>query len=257
MELRWSDLSLLKSVNCSSFEIFLHYQEEANGELFQGEEERSKKLGHKKQTQSLSSVKVLLSLSSRGVTVAGLSPGSIYSFTLRATHPAGSVWSLGQTRTAYTSESAKCLSITHTNDLKQLKMSNISFLTGPPSPQNITFGPITVNQISVHWMLTGVQLKVGWTFVIRYLDMSTREERIVGMTSISRISETDGLQSYTAVIGGLESHRKYRVGVYTVTQSGIESCEQEPVTVQTGKYVTGLLHNRHFEYSYRNKHRCY
>lgn len=132
VELHWSDLSLLKSVNCSSFEIFLHYQEEANGELFQGEEDRSKKLGHKKQTQSLSSVKVPLSLSSRGVTVAGLSPGSIYSFTLRAAHPAGSAWSLGQTRTAYTSESAEYLSITHTNDLKHLKMSNISFLQDHP-----------------------------------------------------------------------------------------------------------------------------
>lgn len=116
VELHWSDLSLLTSVNSSSFEIFLHYQEEANEELFQGEEERNKKLGHKKQT--LSSVRVLLSLSSRGVTVAGLSPGSIYSFTLRATHPAGSVWSLGQTRTAYTSESAEYLSVTHTDDLK-------------------------------------------------------------------------------------------------------------------------------------------
>lgn len=120
MELRWSDLSLLKTVNCSSFEIFLHYQEEANGELFQSEEERSKKLGDKKQTQSLRSVTVPLSLSSRGVTVAGLSPGSVYSFTLRAADPAGSVWSLGQTRTAYTSESADYLSIIHTNHLKQL-----------------------------------------------------------------------------------------------------------------------------------------
>lgn len=88
--------------------------------------------------------------------------------------------------------------------------------------------------------MLGAQLKVGWTFVVRYLDMYTRQERIVGMTSISSISETAGLQSYTVVIGGLESYRKYRVEVYTVTQSGIESCEQEPVTVQTGKHVTGL-----------------
>lgn len=136
VELRWSDLSLLKSLNCSSFEIFLHYQEDANGELFQGEEDRSKKLGDKKRTQSLSSVikivKVPISLSSRGVTVAGLSPGSVYSFTLRAAHPAGSVWSLGQTRTAYTSESADYLSIIHTNHLKQLQMSIISFLQDHP-----------------------------------------------------------------------------------------------------------------------------
>lgn len=120
------------------------------------------------------------------------------------------------------------------------------FFTGPPSPQNITVGPITVSQISVHWMLTGAQLKVGWTFVVRYVDVHTRREGIVGMINISRIS---GLQSYTAVIGGLESYRKYRVEVYTVTQRGIESCEQEPVTVRTGKHVTGLLHNRHFDFS--------
>lgn len=76
-----------------SFEVFLQYQEEA--ESFQGVEDR----GVKK------FVRVPISLSSRGVTVAGLSPGSVYSFTLRAAHPAGAAWSLGLTRTAYTSES--------------------------------------------------------------------------------------------------------------------------------------------------------
>lgn len=81
------------------------------------------------------------------------------------------------------------------------------------------------------------QVRVGCTFVVRYVDMSSRQERIVGMTNISRLSETGGLQSYTAVIGGLESYRKYRVEVYTVTQHGIESCGQAPVTVSTGKHV--------------------
>ncbi|KAA8590153.1 hypothetical protein FQN60_014087 [Etheostoma spectabile] len=48
------------------------------------------------------------------------------------------------------------------------------------------------------------------------------------MTNISRLSETGGLQSYSAVIGGLESYREYRVEVYTVTQHGIESSVRAP-----------------------------
>lgn len=76
----------------------------------------------------------------------------------------------------------------------------------------------------------------GWTFVVHYVDMSSRQERIVGKTNISRSSLAGGLQSYTAVIGGLESYRKYRIEVYTVTQHGIESCGQVPLTVQTGKF---------------------
>ncbi|XP_032379548.1 phosphatidylinositol phosphatase PTPRQ isoform X1 [Etheostoma spectabile] len=210
VELHWSDLSPLNSLNLSSFEIFLQYQEETNGESGQSEEDRSRKSTDKKRTQSQSSitkiVRVPISLSSRGVTVAGLSPGSIYTFTLRASHPAGSAWSLGQTRTAY---------------------------TRPLPPQNITVGSVGVSQISVHWMMMDAQFRVGWTFVVRYVDMSSRQERIVGMTNISRLSETGGLQSYSAVIGGLESYREYRVEVYTVTQHGIESCGQAPVTVPT------------------------
>ncbi|XP_039664458.1 phosphatidylinositol phosphatase PTPRQ isoform X3 [Perca fluviatilis] len=208
VDLQWSDLSLLNSLNLSSFEIFLQYQEEANGESGQGEEDSDRK--DKKRTQSQSSIKkivrVSIFLSSRGVTVAGLSQGSIYTFTLRASHPAGSAWSLGQTRTAY---------------------------TRPLPPQNITVGSVSISQISVHWMMMAAQFRVGWTFVVRYVDMSSRQERIVGMTNISRLSETGGLQSYAAVIGGLESYRKYRVEVYTVTQHGIESCGQAPVTVLT------------------------
>ncbi|XP_070686459.1 phosphatidylinositol phosphatase PTPRQ [Pempheris klunzingeri] len=219
VELRWSDLSSSNSLNLSSFEIFLQYQEEGNGESRQSKESGGEKLEDTKRPQSQSSVKkivkVPISHSSRGVTVAGLSPGSVYSFTLRASHPAGSTWSLGQTRTAH---------------------------TRPLPPQNITVGPITVSQISVHWMLTAAQLRVGWTFVVRYVDMSSRQERIVGMRNISMLSETGGLQSYTAVIGGLESHRKYRVEVYTLTHYGIESCGQAAVTVQTAmKAPSGLV----------------
>lgn len=76
-----------------------------------------------------------------------------------------------------------------------------------------------------------------WTFVVHYVDMSSKQEKIVGMTNISRSSLGGGLQSYTAVIGGLESYRKYRIEVHTVTQHGIESCGQVHLTVQTGKRV--------------------
>ncbi|XP_049430343.1 phosphatidylinositol phosphatase PTPRQ isoform X2 [Epinephelus fuscoguttatus] len=210
VELRWSDLSSLNSLSLSSFGICLQYQEEADGEWGQGEEDRSRKSEDIKGIQSQRSIKkvvrVPISLSSRGVTVAGLSPGSVYSFTLRVSHPAGATWILGQTRTAY---------------------------TRPLPPQNVTISHITVSQIAVHWMLTDAQSRVGWTFVVRYVDMSSRQQRILGMTNISRLSETGGLQSYTAVIGGLESYRKYSVEVYTVTQHGIESCGQALVTAQT------------------------
>ncbi|XP_031716794.1 phosphatidylinositol phosphatase PTPRQ [Anarrhichthys ocellatus] len=217
VQLCWGDLSPFNSLNLSSIEIFLQYQEEADGESGQDEEDGSRK--DKKGAQSLSGVRkivrVPIVLSSRGVAVTGLSPGSIYSFTLRASHPAGSTWSLGQTRTAH---------------------------TRPLPPQNITFGPSTVSQISVHWIMTDVQLRLRWTFVVRYVDMSSRQESIVGRTNISRLSETGGLQAYAAVIGGLDSHRKYRVEVYTVTQHGIESCGQAPVTVQTAvKAPSGLV----------------
>ncbi|XP_029010469.1 phosphatidylinositol phosphatase PTPRQ isoform X2 [Betta splendens] len=198
VELRWSDLSPLMSVNYTSLEIFLQYQEEENGE-WAHEEDKGKSQGSIKKI-----VKVPISVSSRGVTVAGLYPGSIYSFTLKASHPAGASWSLGQTRTAY---------------------------TRPLSPQNITVGSITVSQISVHWMLPQAHYMAGWTFVVRYLDTSSGREWIVGMTNVSRSSETPG--SHTVVIGGMEPYRKYMVEVNTVTLHGIESCAQVPLTAQT------------------------
>ncbi|XP_026167786.1 phosphatidylinositol phosphatase PTPRQ isoform X3 [Mastacembelus armatus] len=209
VELRWSDLSFLNSLNHSSLEIFLQYQEEAYEELGQREEYK-KKSDDKKPTQNMSSikktVKVPISLTSRVVTLAGLSPGRVYSFSLKASHPAGSTWSLGQMRTAY---------------------------TRPLPPQNITVGLITASQISVHWMLQGPQHVDGWTFVVRYVDLISKQERIVGMTNISRSFETGWLQSHIAVIGGLESYRKYMVEVSTVTQYGIEGCGQLPLIVQT------------------------
>lgn len=81
------------------------------------------------------------------------------------------------------------------------------------------------------------QLKAGWAFIVRYVDMYARRDGMLRMANFSRIS---GLWSYTAVIGGLESYRKYRIEVHTVTQWGIESCEQEPVTVQTGEHVAAF-----------------
>ncbi|XP_060933059.1 phosphatidylinositol phosphatase PTPRQ [Limanda limanda] len=210
VELRWSDFSPLSSLDHSSFEIFLQYQKEAGEESRQREESRSRTSEDK--TQKM--VKVPISLSSRGVTVAGLSPGSVYSFTLGASHPAGSSWSLGQTQTAY---------------------------TRPLPPQNITVGLITVSQMSVHWMLPDVQHVAGGTFVVRYEDMSSGQDRLVGKSNISCSSETAGLQSCKAVIGGLASHRKYMVEVNAVTQHGIESCGQTPVTGQTAVRAPGGL----------------
>lgn len=104
VELCWSDLLALISVNISSFEVFLQYREETNGELFRGEHIEGR-LAYRTESRSVAKkvVEVPISLSSRGVTVAGLSPGSVYSFTLRAAHPDGSSWTLGQTQTAYTS----------------------------------------------------------------------------------------------------------------------------------------------------------
>lgn len=106
VELWWSDLSGLNSLNISSFEILLQYWEEKDGELFQGEHIERIQADKKENGSSAKKVvEVPISLSSRRVTVAGLSPGSIYCFALRAAHPDGSSWTVGQTQTAYTSQS--------------------------------------------------------------------------------------------------------------------------------------------------------
>lgn len=242
VELCWSDLLALIYLNISSFEVFLQYREETNGELFRGERLEGR-LAHRTESRRVAKkvVEVPISLSSRGVTVAGLSPGSIYSFTLRAAHLDGSSWTLGQTQTAYTSSSPLCLgsihTYTHTEAANTIKMSAF-FFTGPPSPQNITVGAVTTDQIQVHWTLPVALFDMGWMFLVRFTGMSNDQNRTVGMTKISRISETNPLRSHTAVIGGLESHRKYRIEVSTVTKHGIESCEQAAVVVQTGKHVT-------------------
>lgn len=112
------------------------------------------------------------------------------------------------------------------------------FLTGPPSPQNMTVGSITADQILVHWTIPDTPLNFGWMFLVRYVDVSTEQERMVGMANISKTSEARLPRSYTAAIGGLASHRKYRIDVSTVTRHGIQSSEQVAVTVQTGKHAT-------------------
>lgn len=79
-------------------------------------------------------------------------------------------------------------------------------------------------------MLAGAQLRADWTFVVRYEDVVTSQQRLLVTASDSGIS---GL--YTAVIGELQPYRKYRIEVFTVTQHGIPSCELQPVTAQTGE----------------------
>lgn len=112
------------------------------------------------------------------------------------------------------------------------------FVLGPPSPQNITAAPLAVSQIKVRWVLSGAQLRADWTFVIRHEDVDTSQQRILITANDSLIS---GLQQYTAVIGGLQSYRKYRIEVFTVTRHGIPSCEQQPVTVRTGEQKAAFI----------------
>ncbi|KAM4572267.1 phosphatidylinositol phosphatase PTPRQ-like isoform 3-T3 [Odontesthes bonariensis] len=216
VELRWSDLFTFNALNLSSYKIFLQYQKMPNGKSGYEEDEcrapeEKKRTKYQKNLRKV--VKVPISLSSRGVTVAGLSPGSIYSFTLQAYHPTGPSWSLGQTQVAY---------------------------MRPFPPQNITIDSITASQFSIHWMLPDAQCESEWIFVVHCEDMFSRQDRVV--TNISRVSGTGRMQFYTVVIRGLESYRKYRVEVFTVTQRGIWSCGQVPLTLQTAvKPPTGLV----------------
>ncbi|XP_061578770.1 phosphatidylinositol phosphatase PTPRQ [Cololabis saira] len=217
VELRWSDPFPFNSLNNSYFKTFLLYQKMENGEPGHSDEDGCREPGEykvKKSQQSLKNItRVRISLSSRQFTVTGLSPGSIYSFHLQASHSAGLKWSLGQIQIAH---------------------------MRPLPPQNITVGSITAGQISVHWMLPNVPCKDLWSFVVRYEDMLSRREKV--LTEVSRASGTSRLQSYAASIGGLESHRKYRVEVLTVTRQGVWSCGQVPLTLQTAvKAPTDLV----------------
>lgn len=118
-------------------------------------------------------------------------------------------------------------------------------LQGPPFPRNITAGPPTVSQIKVNWVLLGAQLRAGWTFVVRCEDVDTSQQRILATAGDSGIS---GPQLYTAVIGGLQPYRKYRIEVFTVTHHGIPSCEQQPATVRTGEQKAPFICRNVFFY---------
>ncbi|XP_056138465.1 phosphatidylinositol phosphatase PTPRQ [Lampris incognitus] len=214
VELSWSDLSLLNSFDRSRLEIFLQYREEVEEKSSPRDEGGRRKSGQVDEAGEVTHLpsrvarmmRIPVSLSSRGVTVAGLSPGRVYSFSLRASHSTGSSWSLGQTCTAY---------------------------TRPLPPQNITIESVTAGEIIIHLLLSGPPGFTAWSVVLRCMDISSGQERLAGVANISRSPETDGLQAYTAVVVGLESYRQYRIQVHTVTEQGIESCGQASLTVQT------------------------
>lgn len=74
--------------------------------------------------------------------------------------------------------------------------------------------------------------------MVRHEDVDTSQQRILVTANDSAMS---GRQQYTAVIGGLQSYRKYKIEVFTVTHRGIPSCEQQPVTVRTGEQKAPLI----------------
>ncbi|XP_023811637.1 phosphatidylinositol phosphatase PTPRQ isoform X3 [Oryzias latipes] len=204
-ELHWSDLtSLSPRLNFSFFEIFLMYQERKNSKSDQGDEHSCWKPEEKREAERFQSiVRNYISQNSTGKSVSGLSPGSIYSFSLQASHPSGLSWTLGQTQTAY---------------------------TRPPTPQNITASSIAATQVRVHWILPA-QCHPSWVSVVLYSDVSTGQKKL--FQNSSQVSVTDKLQEFTALIEGLKSYRKYSFEVFTLTQHGIWSCAQMPLTIQT------------------------
>ncbi|XP_072290555.1 phosphatidylinositol phosphatase PTPRQ [Eucyclogobius newberryi] len=211
VELQWSEPSTLNSLNRLSLDVFLFYQQDELAD-FRKDREQSRKHNHK-HIRKL--VKIPIALSSSGVTVAGLFPGSVYSFSLQASHPAGFKWSLGQSQTAH---------------------------TRPFPPQNVTVREATEDQISVHWLLTEAHYLSEWSFIVHYTDMVLKEEKIAGMANISESFKSSGQKSFTAVIGGLVSYRNYSIEVYAVTNYGIKSCGQVPVLVRTAvRAPNGLM----------------
>ncbi|XP_036006075.1 phosphatidylinositol phosphatase PTPRQ [Fundulus heteroclitus] len=208
VELRWSDLSALRSPHFSSFEIFLQYRESESAlpghDMEDGCKESEGGRVRKSRPSFAKTFRVPISLSSREVTLTGLSPGSIYFFTLQVSQHAGPSWSLGQTQTAYTK---------------------------PLPPQSITIGSITASQITVHWMLPDTPCSSEWEFAVLCVDVSSKQERVV--SNVSRVFETNRKWFCTAIVGGLESYTKYRIEVFTITKFGIWSCGPAPLTVRT------------------------
>ncbi|KAM6960599.1 phosphatidylinositol phosphatase PTPRQ [Aplochiton taeniatus] len=178
VELRWSDLSPLTSSQPPDPQIFVRYQESI-------------------------SLQVPVSPSSGGVTVTGLSPGKVYSLSLRASHDGGVSWSLGQTHVAH---------------------------TRPLTPRNVSVSNITDNEVTVKWHFQDTGHNNS--FVVRYVDMTTGHQSTAGRGNVTQSSVIGGLETYSAAIGGLVPYRKYRIEVYTVTGWNVESCA-EPIITHT------------------------
>ncbi|XP_045556314.1 uncharacterized protein [Salmo salar] len=89
-ELHWSDLTFVNSSHPAP-QLYVQYQVE---------EEKEEKHGEEKERWTAGRVPV--SLFSRGLKVPGLSPGKVYSLSLRASHLTGAAWSLGSAQTCHT-----------------------------------------------------------------------------------------------------------------------------------------------------------
>ncbi|XP_067090347.1 phosphatidylinositol phosphatase PTPRQ-like [Osmerus mordax] len=186
VELGWGDLSPLNASLQSVPQVCVQYEEE------DGKEGTGRSVSSR-----VGGMRVPVSLSTRGANMTGLSPGRLYSVSLTASDPAGASWSLGRIHTVH---------------------------TRPLPPQNVSVGNITANQITVHWVAPESQHAEHWRVIVRWVDMSSGQERVEGVHNVSRRSRIGGRETYSAVIGQLESFRKYKVGVHTVTEGGVESC---------------------------------
>ncbi|XP_045553037.1 uncharacterized protein isoform X1 [Salmo salar] len=175
-DIHWSDVTFLNSQPAP--QLYVQYKDQEEGEE-NGEKE--------KEREKRSAGRVPVSLLSRGLKVPGLSPGKVYSLSLRASHFTGAAWHLGNTH------------ITHTR---------------PLPPRNITICNVTASQITVSWTAPDSQHAVQWGFLVCWGDVASGQERRMGVASSSR----------STVIGGLEGFRKYRVRVNSVTEHGVESC---------------------------------
>ena len=250
-ELGWGDLSPLNASPQSVPQVCVQYEEE-DGDGERTEEEVDGKEGTGRSVSSrVGGMRVPVSLSARGANMTGLAPGRLYSVSLTASDPAGASWSLGRIHTVHTRTSTHTQahtrslnhSVTHSFMYKiciYFDFFLVLLLTysgdvytckspaGPIPPQNVSVGNITTNQITVHWVAPESQHAERWKVIVRWVDMSSGQERVEGVHNVSRRSGIGGRQTYSAVIGQLESFRKYKVGVHTVTEGeiGRASCRE-------------------------------
>ncbi|CAB1323132.1 unnamed protein product, partial [Coregonus sp. 'balchen'] len=140
--------------------------------------------------------RVPVSLFSRGLKVPGLSPGKVYFLSLRASHLTGAAWSLGSMHIAH---------------------------TRPLPPRNVSISNVMASQITVNWTAPDSQHAVRWSFLVRWEGVASGQEMRMGVASSSR----------STMIAGLEGFRKYKVGVDSVTEHGVESCGGEELTLYT------------------------